>query len=181
MDVDSPVDKAADIAKNIIRPQLNTEIPKWVALHARSLVLAEINGTFESCYKKTPQLIKGFMNGCRLVIGLDGAHLNGKFGGVILSATGIDGQNGVFPICVMICMKLRKRIPDMVGLTFISDRMKGILESVKRLFPLSNHRYCLRHLYKNFLTKGFRNPRLTQLLWQAAKAYKYHHWEVKNV
>ncbi|XP_026399004.1 uncharacterized protein LOC113294845 [Papaver somniferum] len=129
------------------------------------------------------------VHGCRLVIGLDGSHLNGKLGGVMLSAVGIDGQNGVFPICVMICMseteenwfmmlkELRKRIPDMPGLTFISDRMKGILESVKRLFPLANSRYFLRHLYKNFLAKGFRNPRLTHLLWQAAKAYKYHHWE----
>ncbi|KAI3835363.1 hypothetical protein MKW98_020479 [Papaver atlanticum] len=35
-----------------------------------------------------------------------------------------------------------------------------------------------KHLYKNFLTKRFRNPRLTHLLWQAAKAYKYKHWEV---
>ncbi|XP_026428542.1 uncharacterized protein LOC113324438 [Papaver somniferum] len=225
MDVASPVDKADDIAKKIIRPQLQTEIPKWVARHARRLVLAERDGTFETCYKKTPQLviaatslnprsighfswskddkdnrfkslilgynaqIKGFMNSCRMVIGLDGAHLTGKFGGVMLSATGIDAQNGVFPLCMMICMseteenwfmmlkELRKRIPDMAGLTFISDRMKGILESVKKLYPLSNHRYCLRHLFKNFLTKGFRNPRLAQLLWQTAKAYKYHHWE----
>lgn len=111
------------------------------------------------------------MNGCRMIIGLDGAHLTGKFGGVMLSATGIDAQNGVFPLCMMICMgeteenwfmmlkELRKRIPDMAGLTFISDRMKGILESVKRLYPLSNHRYCLRHLYKNFLTKGFRKSK----------------------
>ncbi|XP_026378741.1 uncharacterized protein LOC113273199 [Papaver somniferum] len=225
MDVASPVEKADDIAKKIIRPQFQTEIPKWVARHARRLVLAERDGTFETCYKKTPQLviaatslnprsighfswskddkdnrfeslilaynaqIKGFMNGCIMVIGLDGAHLTGKFGGVMLSATCIDAQNGVFPLCMMICMgeteenwfmmlkELRKRIPDMAGLTFISDRMKGILESVKRLYPLSNHRYCLRHLYKNFLTKGFRNPRPVQLLWQAAKAYKYHHWE----
>ncbi|XP_026419891.1 uncharacterized protein LOC113315858 [Papaver somniferum] len=130
MDVASPVEKADDIAKKIIRPQLQTEIPKWVARHARRLVLAERDGTFETCYKKTPQLviaatslnprsighfswsrddkdnrfeslilaynaqIKGFMNGCRMVIGLDGAHLTGKFGGVMLSATGIDAQNG---------------------------------------------------------------------------------------
>ncbi|XP_026397190.1 uncharacterized protein LOC113291923 [Papaver somniferum] len=121
-----------------------------------------------------------------MIIGLDGAHLTGKFGGVMLSATGIDAQNGVFPLCMMICMgeteenwfmmlkELRKRIPDMAGLTFISDRMKGILESVKRLYPLSNHRYCLRYICFSLDSE---NPRLVQLLWQAAKAYKYHHWE----
>ncbi|RZC80942.1 hypothetical protein C5167_043509, partial [Papaver somniferum] len=57
MDVASPVEKADDIAKKIIRPQLQTEIPKWVARHARRLVLAERDGTFETCYKKTPQLV----------------------------------------------------------------------------------------------------------------------------
>ncbi|XP_026384253.1 uncharacterized protein LOC113279805 [Papaver somniferum] len=189
MDVGSPVDKAKHIAKKIISPKLQTDIPNWVANDARKLVLAELKGTFESSYIKAPQLIKGFLNGCRKVIGLDGAHLNGKLGGAMLVATGIDGQNRVYPICVMfttseteenwflMLKELRKRIPDMDGLTFISDRMKAILESVKRLFPLANNRYCLRHLYLNFMTKGFRNPRLTYLLWQAAKAYKYKHWE----
>ncbi|KAI3866927.1 hypothetical protein MKW92_043488 [Papaver armeniacum] len=155
MDVGSPVDKEADISKKIISPQLQTEIPKWVANNARFLHKSTI--TSHSCHFFKPKQHK-------LVIVLDGAHLNGKLGGVMLTST-----------------ELRKRIPDMCGLTFISDRMKGILESVKRLFPLANHRYCLRHLYKNFLTKGFRNPRLTQLLWQASKAYKYKHWEVSNV
>ncbi|XP_026429979.1 uncharacterized protein LOC113326470 [Papaver somniferum] len=221
----SPVDKAEHIAKKIISPKLKIDIPYWVANDARTLVLAELKGTFESAYTKAPQLvttatslnpnsirhfswtkegedntfesvilaydaqIKGFLNGCRKVIGLDGAHLNGKLGGTMLAATGIDGQNGVYPICVMfttseteenwllMSKELRKKIPNMDGLTFISDRMKGILESVKRLFPLANHRYCLRHLYLNFMTKGFRNPRLTYLLWKASKAYKYKHWE----
>ncbi|XP_026395774.1 uncharacterized protein LOC113290382 [Papaver somniferum] len=116
---------------------------------------------FESVILAYDAQIKGFLNGCRKVIGLDGAHINGKIGGTMLAATGIDGQNGVYPICVMfttseneenwflMLKELRKRIPDMDRLTFISDRMKGILESVKR------------HLYLNFMTKGFRNPRLT--------------------
>lgn len=111
---------------------------------------------FESVILAYDAQIKGFLNCCIKVIGLDGADLNGKLKGVMLCATGIDGQNGVFPICLMITTseteenwfmvlkELRKRIPDMAGLTFISDRMKGILESVKRLFPLANHRYCLR-------------------------------------
>ncbi|KAI3944687.1 hypothetical protein MKW98_021145 [Papaver atlanticum] len=115
MDVGSPVDKADDIAKKIIRPQLETDMPKWDANNARKLVLAERNGSFESSYTKSPQLL--------------------------IVATSLNPNN-----------------------------------IVKRLFPLENHRYFLRHLYKNFLTKGFRNPRLTHLLWQVAKAYKYKHW-----
>ncbi|RZC47271.1 hypothetical protein C5167_040225 [Papaver somniferum] len=57
MDVASPVDKAADIANKIIRPRLQTYIPKWVANNARKLVLAERNETFESSYTKAPQLV----------------------------------------------------------------------------------------------------------------------------
>ncbi|XP_026395940.1 uncharacterized protein LOC113290564 [Papaver somniferum] len=159
MDVGSPVDKEEHIAKNIISPKLQTDIPYWVSNDAK---------------------INGFMNGCRKVTGLDGSHINGKLGGAMLAATGIDGQNGVYPIFVMfstskneenwfpMLKELRKRIRDMEELTFISDRMKGILESVKR------------HLYLNFMTKGFRNPRLTYLFWQAAKAYKYKHWEIRD-
>ncbi|KAI3914454.1 hypothetical protein MKW98_017218 [Papaver atlanticum] len=56
MDVGSPVDKEDDIAKKIIRPQLQTDIPCWVANNARKLVLAERNGSFESSYTKAPQL-----------------------------------------------------------------------------------------------------------------------------
>ncbi|KAI3905464.1 hypothetical protein MKW98_013262 [Papaver atlanticum] len=57
MDVGSPVDKVDDIAKNIIIPQLQTDILGWVANNARKLVLAERNGSFESSYTKAPQLL----------------------------------------------------------------------------------------------------------------------------
>lgn len=40
---------------------------------------------------------KGFVR-CRLWFGIDGYHLKGPFGGVLLSVVGLDGNKGMFPI-----------------------------------------------------------------------------------
>ncbi|RZC58264.1 hypothetical protein C5167_005573 [Papaver somniferum] len=37
----------------------------------------------------------------------------------------------------------------------------------------------IRHLYQNFQNNGYKGEKLTTLLWQAAKAYKYSHWKSK--
>ena len=47
------------------------------------------------CFKLS---IDGFLNGCRPFMGLDGCHLRGKYLGMLLSATALDGNNGLFPI-----------------------------------------------------------------------------------
>ena len=41
---------------------------------------------------------EGFVAGCRPIIGVGGAHLTGKFPGILLSAVGKDGNNNIFPI-----------------------------------------------------------------------------------
>ena len=41
---------------------------------------------------------KGFLEGCRPFIGLDGCHLKGPFGGIALSAVALDGNKGVLPL-----------------------------------------------------------------------------------
>lgn len=43
-------------------------------------------------------LRKGFQEGCRRVIGLDGAHLKTYLGGVLLSAVASDANNQMYPI-----------------------------------------------------------------------------------
>jgi hypothetical protein len=40
----------------------------------------------------------GFVRGCRPWFGIDGCHLKGPYGGVLLSAVAVDGNNGMFPI-----------------------------------------------------------------------------------
>ena len=40
----------------------------------------------------------GFLRGCRSIIGLDGYHLKGRFGGQILSAIARDANDNIFPV-----------------------------------------------------------------------------------
>ena len=40
------------------------------------------------------------MGGCRPLVGLDGCHLKGKFGGHILSAIARDGNDNIFPVAL---------------------------------------------------------------------------------
>ena len=40
----------------------------------------------------------GFLGGCRPIIGLDGCHLKGRFGGQILAATTRDTNDNIFPV-----------------------------------------------------------------------------------
>ncbi|KAF6153466.1 hypothetical protein GIB67_027333 [Kingdonia uniflora] len=55
-------------------------------------------------------------------------------------------------------------------LTFISDRQKSLIESVAEVFPHQNHRFCFRHMWKNF-KKDFRGSHLERLCWGVAKAF----------
>lgn len=41
---------------------------------------------------------EGFMHGCRPFISLDRCHLRSKYLGLLLSATALDGNNGIFLI-----------------------------------------------------------------------------------
>ena len=78
--------------------------------------------------------------GCRPLVGLDGCHLKGKFGGHILSATARDGTDNIFPVALGVVKQENKdswvwflqtfvedigRL-DELNLVFISDRQKVI-------------------------------------------------------
>ncbi|KAK3188305.1 hypothetical protein Dsin_027866 [Dipteronia sinensis] len=80
----------------------------------------------------------GFMGGCRQFIGLDGCHLKGPCGGVLLSAVALDANSGLFPLAVCICekeiqfswcwflnnLKVFLQYPADRPLTFMPDRQK---------------------------------------------------------
>ena len=44
----------------------------------------------------------GFLEGCRPIIGLDGCHVKGRFGGKILSATAKDENDNIFPVALAV-------------------------------------------------------------------------------
>ena len=78
------------------------------------------------------------MGGCRPIIGLNGCHLKGRFGGQILSVTTRDANDNIFPIVFVVVKQENKdswvwflqqfsddiRNPEQLNLVFITDRKK---------------------------------------------------------
>ncbi|XP_020250107.1 uncharacterized protein LOC109827508 [Asparagus officinalis] len=134
--------------------------------------------------------IEGFRY-CRPLLSIDGTHLYGKYKGVLLVATGVDADGGLFPLAFVVVdventenwawffACIRYHIPS-VGtrpITFISDRMKGIPRALQRHFPPPHaHRYCLRHIRDNF-KKKYGNAQVQDLLWQAGCATEKYVYE----
>ena len=58
------------------------------------------NPVFKRFFISFDAVRTGFMAGCRPFIGIDGCHCKGPFGGVLLAAIRLDGNNGLFLIAV---------------------------------------------------------------------------------
>ena len=53
----------------------------------------------------------------------------------------------------------------------MSDRQKGLIKAVSTVFPNSPVRFCLRHIYANFQTAGFRGEDLKKCMDNAAYSF----------
>ncbi|XP_020087512.1 uncharacterized protein LOC109709617 [Ananas comosus] len=101
---------------------------------------------------------KGFQAGCRPIISVDGCFLKGKYHGRLLVAVGIDANDCIFPIAYAIVevestdtwswffqlLAEELNIWNSYTWTFMSDRQKGLIQSVETLFPNADHRFCVR-------------------------------------
>ncbi|KAI9074872.1 hypothetical protein K1719_043180 [Acacia pycnantha] len=54
------------------------------------------------------------------------------------------------------------------GWNFISDQQKGLLPALKEVMPRAHHRFCVQHVWKNFM-KQWRDKQLRALLWECAR------------
>ncbi|KAK1276034.1 hypothetical protein QJS04_geneDACA012903 [Acorus gramineus] len=126
---------------------------------------------------------QGFISGCRPFFGLDGCHLKGRYKGILLSATSLDGNGNLFPLAFAVVESesretwkwflegLHEAIVGMVeGLALMSDRDKGLEAAVLIVFPMAEHRTCVRHLYKNF-KKKHPGELFERLIWLCANSY----------
>lgn len=123
--------------------------------------------------------IKRFLQGCRPYLSVDSTALNGRWNGHLPSATSVDGQNWMFPVAfgffdfeteknwTWFMKQLHKAVGDLPVLAVCSDACKGLLNSVKSVFPYAEKRECFRHLVQNFI-KLFQG---SQHLFPAARAY----------
>ncbi|XP_071902556.1 uncharacterized protein [Coffea arabica] len=153
------------------------------------------SGTFQRLYYCLYACKKGFLDGCRPIIGLDGCFLKTAFGGQLLSALGRDGNDNMVPIAFAVVEVERYDSwkwflellmadlgmgRDNIPWTFISDRQKGLVHAVNELFPNSEHRFCLRHMYQNFNQK-FKGKEMKDMFWAAASAGNEREWKMAMI
>ncbi|XP_028805899.1 uncharacterized protein LOC114760781 [Neltuma alba] len=74
--------------------------------------------------------IKGFVEGCRPIIYIDGCHLSGPYKGTLLSACAFDADNELFPLAY--------------------DQSNAIIGAVKTVFDGDRHAFCYRHVKENY-------------------------------
>ena len=68
-----------------------------------STLYLNLNGNlFTSLYMSLDACKRGFLEGCRPLICLHGRHLKTKYGGIMLTAVGIDPNDCIYPIALAI-------------------------------------------------------------------------------
>nr|XP_048332880.1 uncharacterized protein LOC125423256 [Ziziphus jujuba var. spinosa] len=107
------------------------------------------NPVFQRYFLSFPAQKDGFLKGYRPFIGIDGCHLKGQFGGVLLTAVGVDANNSIFPLAFSVCegenydswIWFLNLISEYIGvhetrrISFMSDRQKGLLKAINEVFP----------------------------------------------
>ncbi|XP_019240445.1 PREDICTED: uncharacterized protein LOC109220426 [Nicotiana attenuata] len=126
-----------------------------------------------------------WLEGCRNVIGFNGAFLKGVCKGELLSCIGKDCNNQMYPVAWAVVEKETKHtwswffrclIHDLQltkykgeGLTIISDMRKGLVASVSELLPNAEHRICARHIWSNWKQK-WKTEERRKKFWACARA-----------
>ncbi|XP_076934043.1 uncharacterized protein LOC143600164 [Bidens hawaiensis] len=118
---------------------------------------------FNRIYVCLGYLKQGFKEIGRNLLGLDGAFIKGPHPGQLLTAVGLDPNNCIYPVSYAIVgaenndswtwflqyLAVDMDLDSNSYFTFISDRQKGLLPAVERLFPFAEHRFCARHIQEN--------------------------------
>ena len=59
--------------------------------------------------------------------------------------------------------------------TIMSDKQKGLINVVEKVFLDAEHRFCVRHIYQNF-HKLFKGETLKNQLWAIARSTNLPRW-----
>ncbi|XP_021714857.1 uncharacterized protein LOC110682820 [Chenopodium quinoa] len=162
--------------------ETNLESKAFCALNETESIPKQLQ--FTSIFISFTGQWKGLFRGVRPLIGVDGTHLKGNYGGVLLSAVGIDGNNEIFPIAYVVVGQEDKQswtyffwhllniVKDSSRehWTIISDRQKGVELALEQVWPKADRRFYCRHLSRNF-KKLFPGPMMYVLFWRSCNAF----------
>ncbi|XP_059649555.1 uncharacterized protein LOC132295346 [Cornus florida] len=137
---------------------------------------------FERVFFSLNTMWRGFKEGCRPFIGLDGCFLKTPYNQILLSAVGRDGDSSFYPIALAVVEaetkdswdwfieELMAVISPHKAITWILDRQKGLVDTFASLDGGQDHRFYVRHLHENF-KKKYPGMELKQMVWNAANAF----------
>lgn len=118
---------------------------------------------FQRLFLSFHATIFGFQSGCRPLIFLESIPLKSKYHEILLTATALDGDDGIFPVAFAIVdiedddswhwflEQLRSAVSTSRSITFVSDRDKGLMKHVLEIFENSHHGYSIYYLMDNFI------------------------------
>ncbi|KAM0913678.1 hypothetical protein ACQ4PT_012023 [Festuca glaucescens] len=141
------------------------------------------NARFRRAYMCLEASKRGFLTGCRPIIFVDGCHIKTRYRGQLLTAVGMDPNDCIFPIAIaavevedtenwvwfLETLKHDLGIVNTTPWTVMSDKHKGLISAVRIVFPDSEHRFCVRHMWQNF-SQLFRGDVLKNQLWKIARS-----------
>ncbi|OMO64109.1 Phox/Bem1p [Corchorus capsularis] len=102
--------------------------------------------------------LHGFKNGCRPLLFLDTMTIKSKYQSELLTATALDGNDGIFPVAFAVVdvvdddnwhwflVQLKSALSTFQQLTFVADRQIGSRRPLSMIFKNSHHGYCVRRL-----------------------------------
>ncbi|XP_030449875.2 uncharacterized protein LOC115672246 [Syzygium oleosum] len=110
---------------------------------------------------------RGFLVGCRKIVGLDGCFLKGLCKGELLAVVGRDANNQMFPIAWAIVKVETKDTWSWFLKNIMADL--EITNGEAKLMPYAEHRMCARHIYANW-AKNYKGDKLQKQFWHIAKS-----------
>jgi hypothetical protein len=145
--------------------------------------LATLYWSYDACKR-------GFLEGCRPLICTDGCHAKTKFKGQLLTIVGIDPNDCIYPVSMglvevectsswewfLTTLKWDLKIINTSPWTIMSDKQKGLINAMKKVFPDAQHRFCVSHLHKNYQKAGHKREVLKNDLWAIARSTTIVKW-----
>ncbi|XP_025650642.1 uncharacterized protein [Arachis hypogaea] len=124
---------------------------------------------FDKVFWTFPTCVEAFKH-CKPFVSVDGTHLFGKYGGVLLIAVAQDGNSNIltlaFPIVGSETMEswsfflinLRQQVTPQEGMLIVSDRSQTIKAALRTddsgwQSPRAFHAYCIWHIVTNFMSR----------------------------
>ncbi|XP_022728814.1 uncharacterized protein LOC111284411 [Durio zibethinus] len=118
---------------------------------------------FQHLFLSFHATICGFQNGCRPLLFLEAIPLKSKFHEILLTATALDGDDGIFPVAFALVdienddswhwflEQLKSAVSTSRSITFVSDRDKGLTKHVLEIFENAHHGYSIYYLMDSFI------------------------------